>query len=198
MQPLERPADRIEITFDPITYDGKSADRLVLVEPTVRAVRAAETRLQHGVNAETLQTYQMHLVHEVSGVALAVIDRLPISTLLRAADWLEAFVVEALPPVEAPLPTAHIIDLAEPIEVRGERYEQVVLREPTGAEMRQAKGHLRNGATAPQLREYEMALVQAVSGLPRQVVQMLPIRVFREAALFIEGFIEAGRGTGKS
>ena len=85
--PLDPPIDR---------KGGGSVTELTLQEPTAAQVRGAETHLRNGVNPLSLREYQLSLVTAVSGVSREVIDRLPVSKLMEAANYLQDFITPPL------------------------------------------------------------------------------------------------------
>ncbi len=87
------PDPQLVIILDtPIAHGGGTVTELTLQEPLAAQVRAAESHLRNGVNAQTLRDYQLALVTSVSGVARQAIDKLPVSKLLEAADYLQGFI----------------------------------------------------------------------------------------------------------
>jgi hypothetical protein len=91
----------------------------------------------------------------------------------------------------APLPELEL-EMAEPIDHGGKTYSSVVLREPKAREVQQALAMLGTSATPDSMFKYNTTLMAAVSGLPRQVVEQLPIRQFSEGARYLESFLEVG------
>jgi hypothetical protein len=90
------------------------------------------------------------------------------------------------------------IQLAPPIVFKGGNYTSIELREPKAGEVRKAEGQMRNGIHSESLRLYNMHLISMVSGLSIPVLELVPIGQFNEAAEYLAGFIESGRGTGRT
>ena len=87
------PEPQLIIPLDPpISNGGGAVTELTLQEPTAAQVRAAESHLRNGVNPQSLRDYQLSLVTSVSGVSRQAIDKLPVSKLLEAADYLQGFI----------------------------------------------------------------------------------------------------------
>lgn len=92
-----------------------------------------------------------------------------------------------------------VIELDPPIEVQGGmKCERLVLREPTGAEVRQAEGHLRKGVNSETVRAYQHALISKISGVPHQVIDQMPISKIAMASEYLQSFVNPSRATGES
>lgn len=76
-----------------------------------------------------------------------------------------------------------VIDLATPIELHGQTYDKISLREPTVGEVDKAfKGTSGLAGT--------ILLISLISDIPRGAIEKLPMRPFKEAAAFISVFTE--------
>ncbi len=90
-EPLPEP--NLTLTFDPPLKAGHLAcSEMQLREPTGGEVRAAEMLLRPGVMPDTIRQYQLSLISKVSGVPQALIDQMPITRVLEAAEYLQRFV----------------------------------------------------------------------------------------------------------
>ncbi len=85
-----------------------------------------------------------------------------------------------------------IIPLDPPLKTGRGDVLQIVLREPTSAQVWAAEQHLipKNGNKGTRL--YQKALVSKVSGVDETALTELPIGVFMKAARYLQDFIEAG------
>ena len=84
------------------------------------------------------------------------------------------------------LPDELVIQLRKPLEFAGQSYSNFTVREPNG-------GQLDLIAGAPNA---ESLSIQLCTGLPAQVVAMMPAREFKKASRFILGFISDVQETG--
>ena len=94
------------------------------------------------------------------------------------------------------LPDTLTVELKTPIELKGQRHTELVLREPRAIDVRQAESHLRASVNVETLRKYQIALIAKVAGVPEPVVEAMAITQLNEAAAYLQGFIEAGRKDG--
>ena len=93
MDAYELPEAELIIPLDPeIKHEGGTITELCLHEPTAEQVRKAESFLRHGVNPLSLREYQISLVVSVTGVNRKVIEQVPVSKLVKAADYLQDFI----------------------------------------------------------------------------------------------------------
>jgi hypothetical protein len=108
-----------------------------------------------------------------------------------AADMADAL-DRSFPPVpdkiEPPLP--HFIDLPidPPVEWNNCTYDTMHVVEPTNRQMMAAEaawGQAGNSSNAQILRNFHISLVSQCSGLPRQVIELIPARVSKEAYNFL-------------
>lgn len=81
------------------------------------------------------------------------------------------------PPLDEPL----VITLPKPIDAPGGPINQLVIEEPTAAQI--AGWDKLSGAEA------DIAAISAVAGIPRSAVEKLPARVFYQAARRIGAFL---------
>lgn len=75
----------------PIEFQGAKYDTLTLREPTAGQKRTASEQLRNGTNAATVNLYEIHMVSQVSAAPIAVIERLPVSTLNKAMGYIDYF-----------------------------------------------------------------------------------------------------------
>lgn len=94
------------------------------------------------------------------------------------------------------MPASLTIPLEPAISFGGTDYTQIMLREPTSDEVRQAEEQLRFGRTPHAMRNYEMHLVAKAAGVPLPVVQKMPVSRVQAAMMYISIFLGAGRATG--
>jgi hypothetical protein len=71
---------------------GGPVTEVRLHEPSANQVRQAESRLRNGVNPEAVRLYQLDLIEKASGLNRAVVDQLPITVIVQAADYLQGFI----------------------------------------------------------------------------------------------------------
>ncbi|AUT47014.1 phage tail assembly protein [Achromobacter sp. AONIH1] len=84
-----------------------------------------------------------------------------------------------------------LIPLDPPIMIGDMEYFSIALREPTAGELERAtKGN-------PPAMKTVIDLLAMVAGVPRQVIEKLPQRKFREASEYVSGFTEDGPTTGE-
>lgn len=102
-----------------------------------------------------------------------------------------------LPEFEYPDPELRI-DFNPPIGHAGMTCDHITLREPTGAEVRSAEGHLRKGITAEAIRQYQLSLIQKVSGVHQAIVDNMPISKVTLAAEYLQAFVNPSPLTGNS
>ena len=79
----------------------------------------------------------------------------------------------------------------EPIEWNNKPFDSMVLREPTGGQLVEVRKVQDPIAQA-------LKLIQLNSGLPMQVVHMLPQKVIEAAGAYFEGFSPASPENGKA
>lgn len=98
----------------------------------------------------------------------------------------------------AELPSSLTIPLEPPIEIPGiGKYDQLVVREPTADEVRQAEEQLRAGEHLPHARRlYQIHLVAKCSGAPVPIVQKLGVAKLQIAYGYVSLFLGAGLGIG--
>jgi hypothetical protein len=92
----QRPVDesRIkDIEIDPpIEVNGKTYDVLHLEEPTAQMIERAEQELSGAMSVHALRKYQISLVSLGSKTPRAVVERMRISQVKEAADFLSSFI----------------------------------------------------------------------------------------------------------
>lgn len=75
----------------PVTFDGKEYRELVLREPKAGEVQQADQQVRNGATMSNLRNREHHLVAKVSGVPLPVIEKLGISRITLAMEYLNRF-----------------------------------------------------------------------------------------------------------
>jgi hypothetical protein len=93
VQRADNPARTFDMVIDPpITgSNGKEYETLHLEEPTGRMVERAEAELVT-MNVHTLRKYQIALVSQASGTPRDVVEKMRISQIREAADFLSSFI----------------------------------------------------------------------------------------------------------
>jgi Phage tail assembly chaperone proteins, E, or 41 or 14 len=85
-----------------------------------------------------------------------------------------------------------LINIDPPIEFNGQRTDHVLLKEPTGSQLEKAgKGKLSADMTLSEIATFQMELIMAVSGLPKQIVGQMKFSDIKRGFEFIMGFIES-------
>lgn len=187
----------------PVSHKGGVLDALHLREPTLGEARLAEVLMRAlAPSPADERAYQIKLVSLVAGLAPEAVCDLPASKLVQAVQFLEGFILAAPPdgagegaPAGLP-PDALSIELDPPIEQQRVSYDAVSLREPTARQVEAAEVKLKAQRTPADIRDYQVALLQSVSGLPVTVVRALPIRKAMEGVRYLEGFLRPARATG--
>jgi hypothetical protein len=90
------------------------------------------------------------------------------------------------------LPPSLLIEFDPPIEWSAGNVDAIELREPTIAEYMKAQKEIRPNATVDQYTAFQITLIAAVSGKPRQVIEKMPVRKVAEAFKYLEGFTNPG------
>ena len=90
------PEDDLPETWDlelpkPLDVDGLEYTSLPLCEPSTGAQRKAQGQFRQGIGAQTMRLYQIHLVVNATGVPMKVVQRLPVSVLNTAVQYLSGF-----------------------------------------------------------------------------------------------------------
>lgn len=80
------------------------------------------------------------------------------------------------------------IELTAPIEHNGNRYDRIVVREPTMGEL--------IAAQKKPVAEQGIYLIAAAANIHPVVVEKLPVSKFRQAQVFIESFLADGQTAG--
>lgn len=91
-------------------------------------------------------------------------------------------------------PSLVISDLG--IEWNHGKYDAVELREPKAKELVKALSVMKGNADTQSLVKFQIALICAVTELPEQVVEQMPISKLNEAFTYLQGFTSAGSLTG--
>lgn len=163
----------------PVGPKGREITELRLREP-----RAGEVlRASH----ETGRGLAKSLLSQVTGNDISIIEMLPGRVCDRALNYLMTFVEPILAPpgdaVPEEPPEEMTITLAETIQVGTTWIPELSLREPTLGEL--IKGDKYDGV------QRTVVMVALVSGLPRAVIELVPITDFARAAQYIHSFTEA-------
>lgn len=85
-----------------------------------------------------------------------------------------------------PLPSM-VIDFDPPIEWNGKSVSSMELREPRAGEVLKAQSEL-NGSPQAQWK-FGMALIGAVSGEPRQVIEQMPVSKMIQGINYLTNFL---------
>ena len=75
----------------PIEINGKPYTRLHLEEPTAQMMERAEAELAHGYDAWSLRKYQIWLVSQGGKLPRAVVEKMRVTQVKKAADFLQSF-----------------------------------------------------------------------------------------------------------
>jgi hypothetical protein len=194
----------LSVTFEPpITKDHLVLEQFVLQEPVARQVREAEKeRAVPGISPWAAEVaYQMRLIVLVGGLKPKMGELLPIMVINHCMTFLDEF-IEKKPDedellAEGEAPEARSLEIDPPIKFAGQEYYELDLREPLGAEIRNARLLMGTAATLFESRRSQMHLVTTVSGLPAPVVEQLRITTLNKAGRILGDFTKAGRATGK-
>lgn len=197
----------------PVSHKGGILDALHLREPTLGEVRLAEALMKAlAPSPADERAYQQKLVSLVAGIAPDAVGDLPASKLVQAVQFLEGFILAPAPDAAGEgtaanppwafdsnaRPDALTVELDPPIEQQRVSYDAVALREPTARQVEAAETKLKAQRSPADIRDYHVALLQSVSGLPVTVVRALPIRKAMEGVRYLEGFLRPARATGAS
>lgn len=82
------------LVFDidpPIEWNGKTYSEMRLEEPTGQMIVKSEQELANGANFAALRNYQFALVSNCSGIPRQAIEKMRISQIQKAADFLSSF-----------------------------------------------------------------------------------------------------------
>lgn len=189
----------------PVSHKGGVLDAVRLREPTLGEVRLAEALMKAlAPSPADERAYQQKLVSLVAGLAPDAVGDLPASKLVQAVQFLEGFILAPAGDAAgegaaaAPPPDALTIELDPPIEQQRVSYDAVPLREPTARQVEAAETKLKAQRSPADIRDYHVALLTSVSGLPVTVIRALPIRKAMEGVRYLEGFLRPARATGAS
>ncbi len=94
------------------------------------------------------------------------------------------------------LPPSLVIDGLD-IEWNGQKCDAIELREPKMHEMRTAYHELKND-DAESMANFQIALVCAVSGKPKQIIERMSVSKMHEAFEYVSGFMNPGPTTGEN
>jgi hypothetical protein len=82
----------LDIEIDPpVEWNGKTYSTMHLSEPTGVQIERAEAELAAVVNIHTLRKYQFAIVSQASGVPRQAVEKMRISQIKQAADFLTSF-----------------------------------------------------------------------------------------------------------
>jgi hypothetical protein len=83
----------LDMVIDPpIEWNNNTYESLHLEEPTAQQVERAESELAGQVSMHTMRKYQIALVSQCSGLNRQVVERMRISQVREAADFLSTFI----------------------------------------------------------------------------------------------------------
>lgn len=88
-------------------------------------------------------------------------------------------------PKWAPPPPELVMQLPKPIELNGQVYEALTLREPTAGEMKAIR--------AKPVTDQQIYMVSLIAGIPEKAVERMPVSVIERAENYIAGFIPPAR-----
>lgn len=75
----------------PVEWNGRTFSEMRLEEPTGQMIVKSEQELANGANFASLRNYQFALVSNCSGIPRQAIEKMRISQIQKAADFLSAF-----------------------------------------------------------------------------------------------------------
>lgn len=180
-----------------IEHAGGTVAALRLREPTGREMREAERTLSDAISVESSSAFEIALIGAVSGLPEDVLNKLKISVMHRARQFVTGFDSESGGRRESQ-PDQLDLALPAPLVSGGVTYERLSLCEPTVGMRRRAETALRGGATVANARHYQIVLVAEASGLPFDVAEQLPVSMLNDAQAYLQGFIQPGRRTGSA
>lgn len=171
----------------PVGPKGKEITELRLREPTAGEVLRA--------SRETGRGLALSLLTQVTGADTAVIEALPSRTADKAFAHLMQYVEPVLsePEGDDEPPEEVTIPLRDTLNAGGTAWiSELTLHEPTLSDLIKAEKY--DGM------QRVLALVALSSGLPRAVVEMIPITDYAKAARYVMGFIQGvpDSGSGSS
>jgi hypothetical protein len=83
----------LELDIDPpIEWNGKTYATMHLEEPTGHQIERAEAELAVAVNVHTLRKYQFAIISQASGMPRQAVEKMRISQIKEAADFLTSFI----------------------------------------------------------------------------------------------------------
>jgi hypothetical protein len=92
-------------------------------------------------------------------------------------------------------PPSLVITFDEPLEWNGKSVSELELREPKAGEVLKCQQELNN--TPGSQWKFGMALIGAVSGHPRQIIDQMPVSKMLEAINYLTSFLsDDGQETG--
>lgn len=182
---------------EPVTIAGGVVAQLMLREPTAMELHRAYRHVDAARHPEAVARFASDLVSSVTGTKIEVVHELPEAVIVEASSRIIDLMDRALEGFDAENAGSEI-DLEEPLVVNNIGYSSVSVRPPKAGEMIKARTHLRQSQGEAAAMNYRMSLVTQVSGLPPQVVHLLPASVVFKATAAIEFFTVRGRRTGTS
>ena len=91
-----------------------------------------------------------------------------------------------------------VVRLTPPIELQGQKYQELRLREPTCGEVLLGDMQVERGVTVASTRNRQISILSAVSATPVPVWQRVPISQFNHAWGYVQDFLNDGLGIGGS
>lgn len=90
---VARLPETLDIELDPpIEWNNSTYHQIHLEEPTGHMVERAEAELAGNMNVHTMRKYQIALVSQASNTPRQVIERMRISQIVEASDFLQRFI----------------------------------------------------------------------------------------------------------
>lgn len=92
--------------------------------------------------------------------------------------------------------TSLTIEFDPAIEHNGQAYHSIELREPRMRELERAYSEVKTSTDAQSLIRFQIALVCAVTGQPKQVIELMSVSQMNEAFNYLQNFMNGSTGTG--
>lgn len=135
----------LDIALEPaIEHAGGTVAALRLREPTGREMREAERTLSDAISVESSSAFEVALIGAVSGLPEDVLNKLKISVMHRARQFVTGFDAQSGGRRESQ-PESLELSLPEPVVSGGVIYERLSLCEPTVGMRRRAETAARRG-----------------------------------------------------
>jgi hypothetical protein len=92
------------------------------------------------------------------------------------------------------LPAELEIEFDPPLAHNNGTWDRITLREPKAIEVKKARSLLKGQFGAEQIVDHQIMLVALVSGVPRVVVENMPIRKLNQATEYLMAFVDGVSG----